>query len=420
MPHTIAPLLSVTEAEQYLQQHYRWNFVVNALDGAFFTLGLSFVSTTVVLPLFVHHLVSAPLAVALLPAIANAGWLLPQILTVRYVESLPRNKPFVLRASAMERFQWWMLAPLTFLSNRVGSIATLAIFYGLFVWWALGGGYTGTAWQTMIARIIPRAQRGRFFGVQGTLGGFASVGGTFIATAVLQRYSYPTNFAVCFFLGGACLILSYGFLALTREPAIERPSAIAAPQSVFIRQLGALAWSNKAYRRLLAGRSLAILAAMPIGYMPIYAITQFDANPGQLGRLAAVLQIAQVSCTLLWGLLGDGRGHRTVLAWATGIGGIGALALLTASAACWLYPAFALFGITIAGTTVGGINSVLDIAPAAERPRYVALTASLIALPTCVAPLLGGWIVNTLGYAGLFAISACCALLSYILLRYDG
>jgi MFS family permease len=411
------PLKSQAEAEVFLRYHQRWNFVVNMLDGTFFMFGLSFISTIAILPLFVRHLTAAPLAVGLIPAIAAAGGLLPQLFTARHVAGLARNKPFVLLTSAMERFQWWILAPLVLAVDRIGPRITLITFYMLFVWWALGGGLAGTAWQNMIARIFPPSQRGRFFGTQRMLGGLAGVGGTLVATAIIQRWPYPANFALCFFLGGSCLVISYGFLTMTREPAVGCVRAGQVTHSAYMRQLGRLLRTDRQYTRFLAGRSLVLLAAMPIGYTTIYAIAQFGASTTEVGHLAAVLLAAQVASNLLWGTMGDRRGHLWVLARAPLIGGIASVIALSAASIHWLYPACVLFGMAYAGTTIAGINSVLDLAPIAERPMYIGLTGTLIAIPSGIAPLLGGWIIGALGYQVLFVTAAGFALMGYALLR---
>jgi hypothetical protein len=59
------------DSEQQIQRDYRWNFLVNAVDGAGFWLGMSFFSSTIVLPLFVSHFTNSPLVIGLISFI---GW----------------------------------------------------------------------------------------------------------------------------------------------------------------------------------------------------------------------------------------------------------------------------------------------------------------------------------------------------------
>lgn len=65
------------------------------------------------------------------------------------------------------------------------------------------------------------------------------------------------------------------------------------------------------------------------------------------------------------------------------------------------------------GTTIGGTNLILEIAPPAERPTYIGLSATLLAIPIVLNPLLGGWLVGTFGDRALFAVAMICALGGY-------
>lgn len=78
--------------EQQIERHYRHNFIVNALDGAFFWCGASFISTNTILPMYVSRLTDSKLALGLLSMIVGMGWLAPQLLTANWVQRLPRKK----------------------------------------------------------------------------------------------------------------------------------------------------------------------------------------------------------------------------------------------------------------------------------------------------------------------------------------
>jgi hypothetical protein len=52
-----------TNVQQQIERNYRWNFLVNTLDGANFWFGMSFFSSTIILPLFVSHFTNNPLII---------------------------------------------------------------------------------------------------------------------------------------------------------------------------------------------------------------------------------------------------------------------------------------------------------------------------------------------------------------------
>ena len=71
--------------QQSIKENYRWNFTVNALDGAFFWLGMSFFSSTIILPLFVRHFTDNSLAIGMISFLGWAAVLVPQIFTANLV-----------------------------------------------------------------------------------------------------------------------------------------------------------------------------------------------------------------------------------------------------------------------------------------------------------------------------------------------
>src|SRR5512142_2652382 len=77
-----------------VEHNYRFNFIVNSLDGAFYWFGYSFIAPTIILPLYISHFTDNPLYIGLISFLATAGFLLPQFFTSNWVERAPRKKWF--------------------------------------------------------------------------------------------------------------------------------------------------------------------------------------------------------------------------------------------------------------------------------------------------------------------------------------
>lgn len=103
---------STSAVQRQIEQNYRWNFVVNALDGASFWFGMSFLSATIILPLYVSHFTSSPLLIGLIPFLNTAGTFLPQLFVANAVERAPRKKFFpVTLGFFLERVPIFLLVP---------------------------------------------------------------------------------------------------------------------------------------------------------------------------------------------------------------------------------------------------------------------------------------------------------------------
>ncbi len=113
---------STFEAE--VVRNYRHNFIVNALDISLFMGGYALMSSSSVLPMFAGRLTSSPLVIGLVAALPVVGWLLPQVFTARWVERLPRKRPFVLLTSLLgERLSIVILAFLVWQRVPWGPLA---------------------------------------------------------------------------------------------------------------------------------------------------------------------------------------------------------------------------------------------------------------------------------------------------------
>ena len=195
-----------------------WNFTVLGADIALFTLGLSISSAYTVMPLFVHHLTPDNVLVALIPAIRALGLFGPQLLVAPLVERRRHVLPFILLVTILERVPYLVLG-LGALWLAHSNATILLILFFLMIFLALfGGGLTYPAWLDMIARAIPDNWLGRFLGLWTGLGGVLGIGGAAVAALLLARAEWPLNFALCFILTFATMVISFILLSLGREP----------------------------------------------------------------------------------------------------------------------------------------------------------------------------------------------------------
>jgi MFS family permease len=234
---------------------------------------------------------------------------------------------------------------------------------------------------------------------------------------ILDSRPYPENFAILFVLGFGFTAISWVGLALNREPEspiVKQPIKL----SHYFKQLPDLLRRQHNYRRYLTSYSISKLGAMAVGFFLVYANTQFGLSGGQVGLLTGVLIGSEAVMNLIWGWIGDRRGHKLVLTGS-------AFALALASLTAWLavtpaafVAAFILLGAAIAGDQVSRFNIVLEFAAPEDQPTYIGLTNSLLAPVTTLAPLIGGWLATWAGYPGLFGTAMIIAGLGGLLLAF--
>jgi len=153
-------------------------------------------------------------------------------------------------------------------------------------------------------------------------------------------------------------------------------------------------------------------------FTSIYGIERFQIDGAGVGLLTAVLVGSAAVVNVLWGIVGDRRGHKTVLACAAFALALAALVAWVSASQIWLAVTFVLLGVYRAGDGVSSLNIILEFCAPEDRPTYIGLTNTLLAPVLTLAPLLGGWLAMTFGYNGLFATALTCATLGGCLMAF--
>jgi MFS family permease len=388
-----------------IQKHLRHNLVVNLLDGGFFGFALGFTSFVTVIPLFVSTMTDSAILIGLIPAIHSAGWNLPQLLMANRVSRQKTYKPMVLTLTIQERWPYLALAAVAWFAPQLGVQTALWLTFGLLTWQALGGGFMATAWQSMIGKIFPNEIRGTFYGAQASAANLLASVSAVLAGMILGKLISPNDFTLCFVLAFISMMVSWVFLAMTREPEYT-PAEFAASPGHFWSNLGAILRGNRNFRWFLSGRMVAQLAVMAFAFYTVYAVEELGASEVQVGWMTGVLLATQIVANTAMGWLGDRWSRRSVLVIGMAASTLSALLAWLAPEASWFFAAFALAGVANVAVWTISLTMILDFGSEAERPAYIGLANTLVAPANILAPFLGGWLAEQAGYPAAFMASA--------------
>lgn len=410
-------MLPLTKVEQFARRHLRYNIVAGLLDGGFFGVALGFGSFGTILPLFVASMTDSATLIGLVPAIHGAGWLLPQLFTATHTSRLRRYKRTVLMMTIHERIPFLGFAVVAFLLPRIGLQAGLIFTFILLIWQGLGGGFTANPWTSMISKIIPPESRGTFFGTQ------AAVANLFISAAavgagyLLNAFDSPLDFVSCFLIATLFFVISWIFLALTREPA-DYAKVIEENPAPFWQGAGRILQRDKNFSWFLMARILSQFATMGFAFYIVYALRRFHMDEVTAGFLTATLTISQMIANAGMGWLGDRVGHRLMLVVGAASAFLSSLLAWQAPALNWFFPIFVLSGFANVSIWMNGMTMTVDFSGESERPFYIGLAQTLTAPATIIAPLIGGWIADTQGFASTFGWSTILSVVMMLILVF--
>lgn len=385
------------------------------IDGGFFGLGLGFASLSTVLPLFVSNLTDSAILIGLIPAIHVMGWQLPQIFTAHRVAQQKRYKPMVMFFTIHERLPFFGLALVSWFIPSIGPKVALILTFVLLVWQGLGGGFTATAWQSMISKIIPQEKWGVFFGFQSAAGSLLASLGAVIAGVVLENNESVNGFTMCFLFAVGAFIVSYVAIGLTREQVSNQVTGTTERKDFWKHVLSILHRDGN-FRWFVGARILTQLGTVGIAFYTVYVVRFYGVDEATVGILTGLLMISQAVLNPIMGWLGDRWSHRGVMAVGMVAAIVSAGVAWWAPSVGWFYLAYGLAGMAYVAAWTIAMAMTLEFGEEHEKPAYIGLANTLIAPTAFVIPLLGGWLADTVGYRATFIASIVGAIIAVLVL----
>ncbi|HEA46994.1 MAG TPA: MFS transporter [bacterium] len=406
---------TLKEWKNKVLKNHKWNITITILDGAFFFFGLGFVSEITILPLFINKLTPYKSVVGLVTALWMFGFFAPQIISARLVEPLARKKRLVFLVGMGQRLPWLFLALATYFLIREGSLVGLFIFFVLYGFYAFSGGFNFVPWLDLMGKILLPKRRGRVLGFNRFAGGILGIVGALIAGRILGHLPFPNNFSLCFLLAFLMTSISLAAFSFYREPAYPVVKERMA-WKVYFKGLGRILKKDKNYSYCLLANIILCFVALATPFYALYAIEKLGAPEGWIGIFTALILGAQTITFVLWGYLGDRQGYKGVMVLAALFaGGAAVLALLAGSIGLYLL-VFVLLGFYMSAVMLGYMLIVLEFSPPEKRPTYIGLGHTILALPLTIAPLLGGFLIDRIGYRFVFGLTALVAFVSLSIL----
>lgn len=399
-----------------VERNFNWNFVVNVMDGATFWFGLSFISSTTIVPLFISKLTDSLLPIGLAAVIAQGSWFLPQLFTANWVERLARKKPVIVNLGLFtERLPMWLIVAAALVAGRSTRLALILFFAG-YAAHGLGAGMVATAWQDLLAKCFPVEKRGRLLGLTMFVGAGTGVLGARLSGWLLETYPFPINFAYVLMIAAIGITVSWAFLALTREP-VQAVNAPRQSTQEFWAGLPGIVRQDHNFRRFLAGRLLLAVGAMGTGFLAVAAVQRWQLPDSIAGKYTAALLIGQTGGNLTFGLLADRYGHKLSLELCALASFAAFLLAWLAPQPEWYYLVFALVGVTQGAIIVSGILVVMEFCAPGRRPTYTGLANTAVGVVSMAAPLLASGLAS-IDYGLLFGLSAVANLACFVVLRW--
>lgn len=396
-----------------VEDNYKRNFVLMALDTSFFSFALGILSRDTILPYFASRLTESKLLVGYIPAIYYLGYFFPQLLGAYLVHSRTTRKWPIFWIAVSERLGIFMIALLAQTLDLFTDLQALAFLFCSYALFSVTNGLISPAYADFASKNIIR-RRGLFYGITHGLGNLFGFAAGLTATYFLENYAYPVNLRYLFWLGFVSSFVSPLLIANFHEvpfPVERRTVALVK----YLRDTPGQVARTPGFLRFMAVRAVLGAGILANAFYALYALEKFELHEGYLGVFTVIILLSQSAFGLFWGWLGDNIGFKVIFVLtAIMIAVMGTLAL-TATEPWAFYVIASFIGGFYAAIRTGDPNMIFELAPPAETSRFVGTTNTFVAPIMTLAAIGGGFIADRFSYQLLFATVLVLGLTTLIL-----
>jgi len=402
---------------------YRRNFVFFLIDNVLFMVAMSILGSTTVIPDFVRHLTNSEILIGLSGSLFSIGFTLPQLFIARYIVRSARKKWWFVGPNIPVRFVILIFSGITVLLGRDRPGLVLVAFFICYGIAGFGDGLVGVPWSDLTGTSLDNRWRARMLGLTTAITGvimllLAPVIGVILGA---DGPGFPNNYAILFGAAGilfACSIpLGMFFHELPGGKAVEKLPAL----SEFLPDLGRLLRDDLPFRAYIITRMLTSLFMMAAPFYIGYATVQLGLSSGvAVPVLLAMQTIGSVAGSVVYAWLGA---RNNLLSIQLSLGGAALLPicalLATTVGPLPLYLGFLVSGASTSNLLSGYQHWIVSHANPDQRPIYVGLSNTLIAVISLIAPFIGGSIAQYVGYEALFGVALILTFVAlFVTLRY--
>ncbi|MCS7255041.1 MAG: MFS transporter [Thermomicrobium sp.] len=399
------------------------SFVFGVANGALLLLGDALIHPVLVLAVFVDRLTESRVLVGLVPALSVSLWFLPQAVAAALVEGRRSQLPWAAWGGIVRAAAIGLLAAVVLAGGLEADRQVLWAFFLCYALYNIAAGFAFVPLVELSARAIPADRRGFFFSQRNFWGALLALLAGLIVQWALA--SGDAGFAMLFATSFAVLALAaYTTLWMAERPVPAQPRSLRA----WLDDLPAVL-ARRSVRRFLVFRSFLALSTIADPFFIVYAQHRLGLPAEAAGTYLALSAVARVATNPLWGWVVSRRGNRQLLQLTTVLRLLMPLLALTLGALVrwdrflvlvsdverFAFVSFALvflaYGAALSAQMLANFTAVLDLARPNERPTLVGVTNSVLGVVALV-PMLGGFVVDRLGFEAVFVLAIVLALLA--------
>ncbi len=272
--------------------------------------------------------------------------------------------------------------------------------------------FAETPYWSLLPDITPQRQRSTASGVMNLMGSLGLIALFLIGWKIWESRPLAVFRAVAI----VCFVSVLVTIVLIREP--ERPSGKPPSMTGIASYLRSVAKEADAVKFYIVQFFLWLGLMIVVPFNTLFVVEELGASEGDSLLVPMAFSIVSTIFVLPLGMLGDRIGRRGILSFMIALWAVAEIVVMFSQNLTHALITIGFTGIPFAAIIGVGYAFFLDLIPKERTAEFVGLSFISIALPQMIGPLVGGALIDTLGYRWIFPSAAVFLIAAFIMLRF--
>ncbi|MBI4832777.1 MAG: MFS transporter, partial [Candidatus Lindowbacteria bacterium] len=292
---------------------------------------------------------------------------------------------------------------------HAGPFPVVVVISGLMYFFI---GFAQAPYLSLLPDVTPAHQRSTASGVMYLMGGIGLASYFIVGSAIWEEHTVAVFYMVAAVSFGAAFVT----IAFVREPG--RTQCESSEGTRLLEYLRSVARETNVLKYLLAQFFCWMGVWMVSAFLTLFMVEELNLAEGKSLMVMMAFSLTATASTLPLGILGDRLGRKGIFScmlgfWVAGLIFVGFSHSLPA-----VLVTVVLTGIPLAAVMAIGYVYTLDIIPKEHTGQYLGLYSISISVPQIFGPVIGGKLIDTVGYRSIFCCSAAFMAVGLIILQF--
>ena len=390
----------------------------NVIHAFFISLAITIAEPSTILPLMVHHFSDSVVIVGIFASLLRGGAIVIQLYAAFHAQAYKLVLPYMKKVFFFRFISWFLIGFSIYIIGDSNKELTL-FFIGLGLFsFSFSAGFGAIYFKELQAKLFSKRYRGKTMANRRVAGSIASIISGGLTGYVLSEFQAPLNYAYLFMISSFFMLIGYSAFISMDEPEKEKTSIKEDSFKLFMKNSIKILKQDNRLKQQIIVIFLGFSYFLSMPFVILNANQSFSLSGWMLGGFIVIQMIGSILGSIfLWRKIYN---YERMLSLSFLFAIISFIVALFAYNVYSYALVFLLFGISIDGFNIAGMNLVIEIAPEDKRPTYTALQTTITSLGLFF-PILGGILLNIFSsYNLIYMITIILLVIGYILsVRFD-